>query len=70
MIKYKSSGTYTHFARPMDEWFTRKQFNRFLEIVQMLKKEGQNPGMLHCSESTAILKHPIMNLNADRKSVV
>lgn len=50
----------------MDEWFTRKQFNRFLEIVQMLKKEGQNPGMLHCSESTAILKYPLMNLNAVR----
>lgn len=66
MIKYKSSGTYTHFARPMDEWFTRKQFNRFLDIIEMLKKEGQNLGMLHCSESTAILKHPIMNLNAVR----
>ena len=50
----------------MDEWFTRKQFNRFLDIVQMLKKEGKNPGMLHCSESTAMLKHPIMNLNAVR----
>lgn len=66
VIKYKSNGTYTHFARPMDEWYTRKQFNRFLDIIAMLKKEGQNPGMLHCSESTAILKYPMMNLNAVR----
>lgn len=50
----------------MDEWYTRKQFNRFLDIIAMLKKEGQNPGMLHCSESTAILKYPMMNLNAVR----
>lgn len=57
---------YTHFARPMDEKFTNLQFDRFLEVVKMLKKEGQNPGMLHCSESTAILKYPMMHLNAVR----
>lgn len=50
----------------MDEWFTRKQFNRFLDIIEMLKKEDQSPGMLHCSESTAMLKYPMMNLNAVR----
>lgn len=50
----------------MDEKFTNQQFERFLGVVEMLKKEGQNPGMLHCSESTAILKYPMMNLNAVR----
>lgn len=64
--KIKITGTYTHFARPMDEKFTKVQFNRFLDVVQFLKKEGRNPGMLHCSESTAFLKYQIMNLNAVR----
>lgn len=64
--KLKITGTYTHFARPMDEKFTLKQFDRFLDVIQFLKKEGQAPGMLHCSESTAFLKYRIMNLNAVR----
>ena len=64
--KTKIVGTYTHFARPMDEKFTQKQFDRFLNVISFLKKEGQAPGMLHCSESTAFLKYKMMNLNAVR----
>lgn len=64
--KIKIVGTYTHFAKPIDEKFTKKQFDRFLDVISFLKKEGQNPGMLHCSESTAFLKYKVMNLNAVR----
>ncbi len=64
--KVKISGMYTHFARPMDEKFTKKQFDRFLEVVKFLKQEGQNVGILHCCESTAFLKYPRMHLNAVR----
>lgn len=64
--KIKISGMYTHFARPMDEKFTKKQFDRFLETIKFLKQEGQDVGMLHCSESTAFLKYPMMHLNAVR----
>lgn len=64
--KIKVLGTYTHFARPMDDKFTTQQFERFLDVVQFLKKQGQTTGMLHCSESTASLKYRIMNLNAVR----
>lgn len=62
----KIIGTYTHFARPIDEKFTNLQFDRFLEVIKFLKTQNQNPGMLHCSESTAFLKYPMMNLNAVR----
>lgn len=41
--KIKICGTYTHFARPMDEEFTIQQFDRFLDVIQFLKKEGQAP---------------------------
>lgn len=64
--KLKIAGIYTHFARPMDEKFTKIQFERFLDCVMFLKNEGQTPGMMHCSESTAFLKYPMMNLHAVR----
>lgn len=41
--KIKVCGMYTHFARPMDEKFTEKQFQRFLDVVKFLKTENQNP---------------------------
>lgn len=62
----KITGTYTHFAKPMNEKFTKKQFEHFIGVIEFLKKEGQNPGLLHCSESTAFLKYNSMNLNAVR----
>lgn len=64
--KIKIIGTYTHFARPLDKKNTMTQFNHFLDVIQFLQKEGQDTGMLHCSESTAFLKYQIMNLNAVR----
>ena len=64
--KSKIVGTYTHFARPIDKKFTKKQFDRFINVISYLKQKGQNPGMLHCSESTAFLKYKTMNLNAVR----
>ena len=39
----KITGTYTHFAKPMEQKFTEKQFDRFLEVIKFLKQEGQTP---------------------------
>lgn len=64
--KVQITGTYTHFSKPIDEKFTNKQFNKFLDVIAYLKTNGQDPGMLHCSESTAFLKYKLMNLNAVR----
>ena len=64
--RVKIFGTYTHFARPLDEKFTIKQYNRFLDIINFLKALGQMPGMLHCSASTAFLKYPVMHLHGVR----
>lgn len=60
------SGMYTHFSKPIDEKWTRKQFERFLEVVEKVKKAGYNPGMLHACESTAFFKYRYMYLNAVR----
>ena len=37
----KIEGMYTHFSKPMDEKFTRQQFERFLRVAEFLKKQGQ-----------------------------
>ena len=60
------SGMYTHFSKPIDEKWTKKQFERFLEVVEKVKKAGYNPGMLHTCESTAFFKYRYMYLNAVR----
>ena len=41
--KIKICGTYTHFAKPMNEKFTEKQFQRFLDVIAFLKQEKQEP---------------------------
>lgn len=59
-------GMYTHFSKPMDEKWTREQFNRFLDVVAGVRAEGYEPGMLHACATTAFLKYPDMLLNAVR----
>lgn len=60
------SGMYTHFSKPIDEKWTRKQFDRFLSVIEDVRKAGYDPGMLHACESTAFLKYNYMYLNAVR----
>ena len=59
-------GIYTHFSNAKDEKWTNIQFNRFLEVISYLKDNNINPGLSHCSSSTAFLKYKYMNLNAVR----
>ena len=57
---------YTHFSKPIDEKWTRIQFNRFLDVVAGVRSLGYNPGLLHVCATTAFLKYPDMHLNAVR----
>ncbi len=59
-------GIYTHFSNPINEKWTRIQFNRFMDVVSYINEQGYEPNILHCSASTAFLKYPDMNLNAVR----
>ena len=59
-------GMYTHFSKPIDERWTRQQFNRFLDVVAGVKSSGYTPGILHVCATTAFLKYPEMHLNAVR----
>lgn len=59
-------GTFTHFSKQMDSKWTNIQFQRFLEVIEKIKENNFNPGLLHCCASTAFLKYRIMHLNAVR----
>lgn len=60
------TGMYTHFSKPMDEKWTRIQFNRFLDVIAGVRSSGYDPGILHACATTAFLKYPDMYLNAVR----
>ena len=50
--------------------YTKKQINNFSYAVDQIKKEGINPGILHCSNSGAIFLHPEAHFDMVRPGIV
>ena len=59
-------GMFTHFSKTLDEKWTNVQFDRFMSVIEYLKKKELNLGLCHCCNSTAFLKYPKMHLDAVR----
>ena len=67
MKNLKVSGMFTHFhSAPSNDKATKKQFELFRSTVERVRDAGYEPGMVHCCNSHAFVKHPEMHLDAVR----
>jgi alanine racemase len=68
MQNIRISGTYSHlsFSFSKKEKDVYSQYNKFTAAVELIRRLGLDPGMLHICNSSAFLRFPQMHLDAVR----
>lgn len=69
------TGIFQHFAvadshTSADVEYTAHQYQMFTKVVQQLKQQGYDPGLIHCCNSAAFIEHPEWGHNMVRPGIV
>jgi len=54
------AGTFTHFATAenVDDWDFSLQLKRFMQVINDLRQENLDPGLVHCDNTPGTIMHP------------